>query len=56
MLRSGVYDVLCEFLKKLQQTYLEKFKDNLRAIIEIGLFSNVTEIRRSVVKTLSIYV
>lgn len=55
-LRSGVYDVLVEFLKKLHQQYLEKFKDQLRNLIEQGLFSTVPEVRRSVVKTLSIYV
>lgn len=56
MLKSGVYDVLCEFLKKLQQQYLDRFRDQLRGIIEMGLFSNIAEIRRSVVKTLSIYI
>ena len=56
MLKSGVYDVLVEFLKKLQQAYLDKFKEQLRVLIDNGLFSSVQEIRRSVVKCLSIYV
>ncbi len=55
-MKSGVYEVLCEFIKRLRQGCLEKLKPGIRAALELGLFSPVADIRRGVVKIMSVYV